>query len=344
MLNKEDFKKSQPVAFKTLTNALKSGHLSHAYLFYGPRGDVKSETALLFAQSIFCPHADEDGLACQECVTCRRIAEEDFLDFFWAHPGSRRREEGFKKKDIDAYWKAADGEWTPSKEERSFMIRKQTISSLQSAFEITSREKGDHQVYILEQYDQATSQASNALLKFLEEPQEGVVGILVADELSRVLDTIQSRCQIIPFRPPSLENRRNQFAQFLEDPDQIEMLAQSGFSADEVRDAAEDPFFALLQEESHRYLQHCQEHGAILHMQTEVLVPRSEQMTKRNVELFLHWLLYWLKKDGHDQPALYLQMRLKVLEVLDRLARPVDLGLQLDGLYWSMMHAAEPAR
>lgn len=336
MLNKEDFKQSQPVAFRTLSNALKTGRLSHAYLFSGPKGEIKSEAALLFAQSLYCEHPDEDGLACQNCTACRRVAEEENMDFFWAHPGSLRSDEGFKKKEIDAYWKSAEGEWKPSGSERNFMIRKQTIAALQSAFETAGREKGDHQVYILEQYDKATPTASNALLKFLEEPHEGIIGILIADDLAKVLDTIQSRCQLVPFRAPSRESRKSRFAAILSDADQIEMLTQSGLSVEAVKEAVTDPFFETLQKESRNYLDHFREDGAILHMQTEVLPPKSEQLTKLNAELFLHWLLYWLKKDLQRDPALTLNLRLKVLEVMDRLARPVELALQLDGLYWSM--------
>lgn len=339
MINKEDFKLSQPVAFRTLSNALKNGKLSHAYLFSGPRGEIKSEAALLFAQSLFCEHLDEDGLACQECIACKRVADEENVDFFWAHPGSRRSDEGFKKKEIAAFWNSPEGEWKPSGSDRSFMIRKQTIASLQSSFETAGREKGDHQVYILEQYDKATATASNALLKFLEEPHEGIVGILIADDMAKVLDTIQSRCQLVPFRAPSAESRKARFAAVLEDEDQIEMLTQSGLSLDSVKDAIIDPFFATLQTESRNYLNHFREDGAILHMQLQVLPPKSAQMTKQNVELFLYWLLYWLKKDLHTDPALSLKLRLKVLDVMDRMPRPVDPALQLDGLYWSMKNA-----
>lgn len=339
MINKEDFKQSQPVAFRTMSNALKNGKLSHAYLFSGPKDEIKSEAALLFAQSVFCRHPDEDGLACQECTACRRVADEENMDFFWAHPGSRRSDEGFKKKEIDAYWKSAEGEWKPSGSDRNFAIRKQTIASLQSSFETTGREKGEHQVYILEQYDKATPTASNALLKFLEEPHEGIIGILIADDLSKVLDTIQSRCQLVPFRAPGRESRRARFAAVLQDEDQIEMLTQSGLSLQTVKETVESPFFETLQKESRNYLDHFREDMAIVHMQTQVLPPKSEQLTKINAELFLHWLLYWLKKDFHEDPALSLQLRLQVLEVMDRLARPVDLALQLDGLYWNMKNA-----
>ena len=45
--------------------------------------------------------------------------------------------------------------------------------------------------------DDATVDASNSLLKFLEEPAPGIFGILIADEKSNILPTIQSRCQWI---------------------------------------------------------------------------------------------------------------------------------------------------
>ena len=67
--------RQQPIAWKTLSNALARQTFAHAYLFQGPAGTAKKEMALLFAQSVFCPHAEE-GIACGQCDTCRRVAAD----------------------------------------------------------------------------------------------------------------------------------------------------------------------------------------------------------------------------------------------------------------------------
>ena len=166
-MNKEYLKKAQPIVYQTLSNALKNKRVANAYLFHGPKGSSKLETAILFAQSIVCEHTDFDGFACQECESCKRIENEDSLDYMIVS------NDRIKKKDI---------------------------VDLQAFFESTSAGKQNARIYILDHYDKATPDASNSWLKFLEEPSEGIYGILIADEKSNVLPTIQSRCQAIHFK------------------------------------------------------------------------------------------------------------------------------------------------
>lgn len=135
--------------YQTLSNALKNQRVANAYLFHGPKGSSKLETAILFAQSIVCEHTDNDGFACQECESCKRIENEESLDYIIVS------NDRIKKKDI---------------------------VDLQTFFESTSAGKQNARIYILDHYDKATPDASNSLLKFLEEPSEGIYGILIADE------------------------------------------------------------------------------------------------------------------------------------------------------------------
>ena len=153
-MNKEYLKKAQPIVYQTLSNALKNKKVANAYLFHGPKGSSKLETAILFAQSIVCEHTDFDGFACQECESCKRIENEESLDYMIVS------NDRIKKKDI---------------------------VDLQAFFESTSAGKQNARIYILDHYDKATPDASNSLLKFLEEPSEGIYGILIAHEKSNVL-------------------------------------------------------------------------------------------------------------------------------------------------------------
>ena len=194
-MNKEYLKKAQPVVYQTLSNALKNQRVANAYLFHGPKGSSKLETAILFAQSIVCEHTDNDGFACQECESCKRIENEESLDYMIVS------NDRIKKKDI---------------------------VDLQTFFESTSAGRQNARIYILDHYDKATPDASNSLLKFLEEPSEGIYGILIADEKSNVLPTIQSRCQAIHFKPESCEHL------LLENTSEenAKMLAESGYTYD----------------------------------------------------------------------------------------------------------------
>ena len=190
-MNKEELKAYQPVVYQTLSNALKRHRLAHAYLFEGDKSSPKKETALLFAQSLVCPHCDEDGFACQECEVCKRIENKESIDFQWIQGGELKRQ----KHDFSELNKKEEQKKDVNR------IKKEDMKDLQKFFESTSLESENTRIYVLEGFDQATVDAQNTLLKFLEEPQEGIYGILLANEKSNVLPTIQSRAQWIHFRP-----------------------------------------------------------------------------------------------------------------------------------------------
>ena len=278
-MNKEYLKKAQPIVYQTLSNALKNKRVANAYLFHGPKGSSKLETAILFAQSIVCEHTDFDGFACQECESCKRIENEESLDYMIVS------NDRIKKKDI---------------------------VDLQAFFESTSAGKQNARIYILDHYDKATLDASNSLLKFLEEPSEGIYGILIADEKSNVLPTIQSRCQAIHFKPENCEHL------LLENTSEenAKMLAESG------------------------YIEHASSFAQIEKMQTGVFVNKSERMNKDWIQLWIQWILFYVKNDRVNLP---LEKKVKLYSILvenmDMLYRPVDLGLFMDKLYYDIRKA-----
>lgn len=75
-------------------------------------------------------------------------------------------------------------------------IKKEQIEKLQKDFTRKSI-LGNNKVYIIEDADKLNKNSANTLLKFLEEPEENIIAILVVDNLYQVLPTIKSRCQII---------------------------------------------------------------------------------------------------------------------------------------------------
>lgn len=159
----------QPIVFKTLKNALSTNHLSHALLFSGAKGTPKLETALFLAKSLICQN--DDIWACEKCESCQRIDEGNYADVIL----------------LDGSDKS---------------IKKEDILNVQHKFNKTALEKNGKKVYILNQAENATPEALNSLLKFLEEPSgKDTTAILIVDEIERLLPTIVSRCQILPFRP-----------------------------------------------------------------------------------------------------------------------------------------------
>ncbi len=156
----------QPHVVRTLQNALRQGRLAHALLFAGIRGVGKTTVARIVAKALNCEEG-EKGEPCGACQTCREITEGRFLDVI----------------EIDAASNRGIDEIRELRENLKFMPT-----------------RGKAKVYIVDEAHMLTREASNALLKSLEEPPGHVFFILATTEPHRLLPTIRSRCQRYDFR------------------------------------------------------------------------------------------------------------------------------------------------
>lgn len=156
---------------KTLKNALREGHLSHAYLFHGPRGTGKTSIAKIFAKAVNCEHGI-DVEPCNECDSCRRITDGSLMDVVEIDAASNRG--------VDE------------------------IRELRDKVKFAPTEVR-YKVYIIDEVHMLTTEAFNALLKTLEEPPSHVVFILATTEPHKLPPTIISRCQRFAFRRISFE-------------------------------------------------------------------------------------------------------------------------------------------
>ena len=163
----EYLKKYQPIIYKTFANALKNKHLSHAYLLSGNVGTPLKETAIFLAKSLLCDNPSP--LACDSCITCLRINDENYPDLMIF--------DGAKTK-----------------------IKKGDIEKIIDNFDKTSLENKGIMIYILNLVETMTPVAVNALLKFLEEPGNNIYAFLTTENESKVLPTILSRTQILRFK------------------------------------------------------------------------------------------------------------------------------------------------
>jgi len=163
-----------------LSRSLKTGRLAHAYLFLGPEGSGKSETARYFAKSILCEGHGERP--CGVCSQCRRFESGNHPDVINVEP---------------------DGN----------AIKIGQVRDLQKAFSYKSMETTS-KVYIVHHADRMTVEAANSLLKFLEEPSTPVIAVLLAESKSKLLPTVISRCQVLAFtrRPTAVVEQQLQEA------------------------------------------------------------------------------------------------------------------------------------
>ena len=150
------------IAIKSLTNALKTNKLSHAYLMVGEDSLYCDEFILQFVKSIFClENNDKEFYNCGECKACQSIEHNNYVDFYII--------------------------------ESETSIKKEEIQNLKS--ELSVKSFYGRKIYWIKDIEKMTEQASNSLLKFLEEPEDDIIAILSCKNISAVLPTIISRCQ-----------------------------------------------------------------------------------------------------------------------------------------------------
>jgi len=163
-----DALRGQETAVQLLSRALALGKIVSGYLFYGPPGVGKALAARLFAQGLL---------------------EDDHpqpTDLLWLEPTYKKGDKLYTAQEF------AGQELTTLPQVRLEQIR--------TACQFLSRSplKAPRNVLVIEAAETMNESAGNALLKTLEEPGRGVV-ILLAPQLHRMLPTIRSRCQAIPF-------------------------------------------------------------------------------------------------------------------------------------------------
>jgi len=151
---------------RTLANAIESNRVAHAYIFSGVRGVGKTTAARILAKALNCANpsgAEPDNT----CDSCREISAGTSLDVL----------------EIDA----ASNRGIDQIRELREMVRYAPAASR-------------YKIVILDEAHQLTDEASNALLKTLEEPPERVVFILATTRAEDLVETIKSRAQLFQFR------------------------------------------------------------------------------------------------------------------------------------------------
>ena len=151
---------------ETLKNQVRTGRLSHAYLFIGTRGTGKTTCARILARAVNCEHP-VDGNPCGTCAACRGIADGSILDVVELDAASNNGVDNVRALREEAVFSPA-------------AVKKR--------------------VYIVDEVHMLSTSAFNALLKILEEPPEHLMFILATTELQKVPATILSRCQRHSFK------------------------------------------------------------------------------------------------------------------------------------------------
>jgi DNA polymerase-3 subunit gamma/tau len=184
----------------TLTSALNTNRLSHAYLFSGLRGSGKTSTARIFAKALLC----ESGVTstpCESCENCKMANEGRHIDIIEMDGASSRK-----------------------------------IDDIRGLIEQTKYKPnmGRFKIFIIDEVHMLTREAFNALLKTLEEPPEYVKFILATTDPLKLPATILSRTQHFRFKKISQADVIKHISHILDlenisyEDDALKILARAG--------------------------------------------------------------------------------------------------------------------
>jgi len=165
----------QQAQWQKVQQQLRGSMLPHALLMSGPEGVGKSDFAYHLANSLLCQSPDDMGNACSECASCKLLSAETHPDLFVLQA-----------------------------EERGKAIKVDDVRQLSNKLSLTSQ-YGGYQVAIIVDAHDMNINASNSLLKTLEEPPSDTVLILVSSNPQKLPVTVRSRCQTIAFNVPDAQ-------------------------------------------------------------------------------------------------------------------------------------------
>jgi len=172
----------QDAMVRTLSNAIESGRLAHAFILTGVRGVGKTTTARIIAKALNCTGPDGSGgptiSPCGVCENCKAIAESRHVDVMEMDAASRTGVDDIRE-----------------------IIEGVRYASVSARFKI----------YIIDEVHMLSRNAFNALLKTLEEPPEHVKFIFATTEIRKVPVTVLSRCQRFDLRRISIDQLNDHF-------------------------------------------------------------------------------------------------------------------------------------
>ena len=157
--------------FKLINNCLKNNYFVHAYLIEIDDYENNFKDVLTLVKALLCQNKDLDAvnkLNCDKCNICSLIDNDNYPDLYIIEGDNN-------------------------------LIKKEQIIKLEDDFKNTSLLK-NKRIYIIKESEKMNDSSSNTLLKFLEEPNDNIVAILLTKDRYKLLPTIISRCQIISLK------------------------------------------------------------------------------------------------------------------------------------------------
>ena len=209
-----DFKNiyGQDLAIEILKSSISKEHISPAYLFSGPEGVGRKKTAKIFIRAILEKNQEKES-------TKRKIESNNHPDLLWIEPSY-----------------VVQGKSISQTQARSESLRMKSppqirLNQIKEIIEFLGKKpfESERSIVIIEDIEKINESAANALLKTLEETTRGLF-VLITQRPEKLLSTIRSRCQIIPF----VRLNNDQVSKII---DQLEVVSETDdLPSDKIRE------------------------------------------------------------------------------------------------------------
>ena len=189
-----------------LIHTVQENRISHAQMFLGPAGSGTVPLAIAYAQYILCQNKQEND-SCGTCASCAKIQKHNHPDLHFSFPVHLSKERHIDTSDnvlvdwreiIDEnpYFGIDDWNAKLGNENKQGVIGVKESQNIVSKISLKSFE-GGYKILIIWLPELMNGPASNKLLKFIEEPPDKTLFLLVAEDQEQIITTIRSRTQIV---------------------------------------------------------------------------------------------------------------------------------------------------
>ncbi|MCI7626947.1 MAG: DNA polymerase III subunit delta' [Blautia glucerasea] len=244
-----------------LQNAIKTGKISHSYIFAGEPGSGKRLLAGIYAMTLQCEAGGEN--ACGKCESCKKAIGKNHPDIIMV------KHEKPNTISIDE-------------------IREQVVNDVD-----IKPYSSPHKIYIIPDAEIMTPQAQNALLKTIEEPPEYAVIMLLTSNIDGLLPTIRSRCVRLDLKVVDDGLVKKYLMEHLHIPDyQAEIDASFAHgSIGKAKEAATSQEFADITQKALKILKYAD--SMEVYELTEAIKNLSSE--KQNINDYLDIFQFWFR-------------------------------------------------